>query len=128
MTAPAPRHARHVRHARLAAVGDVLAVAALPVVEWFDDHVAAPFAKWRADRTGWEKAAAAVRASILLGVLVGAVIALAGCDRTVGELPGHGTAPSAVKIADGIDLDTCEMARILDVDPVALAATLRTAS
>lgn len=130
MTAPAPRHARHVRHVRLAAMVDTLAFAALPIVEWFDDHVATPFAQWRADRKGWEKAAAAIQASIqasiLLGCLIGAILGLTGC-RSNDEIPGHGVEPSAVKIADGLELSPEQMAETLNVNPAGLAVLLNRA-
>lgn len=111
----APRHARHVRHVRLAAVEDALAAAVLALVD--------AFAKWSKDRTGWEKTYAAVRASILLGMLIGALISLTGC-RSEGEIPGHGTEPSAVRIADGIDLTPEQMAETLQVNPQGLAVLL----
>ena len=126
MTTPEPRHARHVRHVRLAAMADTLAFAALPIVEWFDDHIAAPFAQWRADRKGWEKAAAAIQASILIGCIIGAILGLTGC-RSNDEIPGHGTEPSAVKIADGLELSPEQMAETLNANPAGLAYLLNRA-
>ncbi|NUS00399.1 MAG: hypothetical protein HOV67_34685 [Kribbellaceae bacterium] len=119
------------KHPRAAAAVDVtiavVAVIATPIVEWFDDHIAVPFAKWRADRTGWEQTAAAVRVSIALGCLIGVLFALAGC-RSEQEIPGHGVEPSDVRIAADFDMCTNEMARLLQVSPEGLAAALNRTS
>lgn len=117
----ATRHSKHVRFAVLASIVDIIALLAIPVVEWFDDHVAEPVATWWNDSTGWEKAAVAVRSSFLLGCLIGVVIALAAC-RPNEEIPGHGVEPSAVRIAqDDLGLDAQQMAELLQVRPEALA-------
>jgi hypothetical protein len=125
------RHVKPARFPRTASAFDLtlalLAVVATPVVEWFDDKIAVPVAAWWKDLKASEKVAAAVKASILIGCVVGAVIALAGCDDEP-TIPGHGTEPSAVRIAAEYDLCTDQMAHILGVSPEGLSAALRKAS
>ncbi|NUR80754.1 MAG: hypothetical protein HOQ21_09960 [Dermatophilaceae bacterium] len=123
------RHVKPARFPRTAQARDtalaLVAVVLTPVVEWFDDRIAEPTAKWWNDLKPSERVAAALKASIFLGMLVGALFALTGCRSDEPTIPGHGIESSAVRIAADIDMCTNEMARVLEVSPEGLAAALR---
>jgi hypothetical protein len=116
------------RHPRVTAAADLaIALAAVvltPVIEWFDDHVAEPTATWWADLKPAEKVAAALKVSIGVGMVVGALIALVGCGTTQSVAPSRSVEVPAVRLVADIDLCTDELADVLGVSPDGLSAAL----
>jgi hypothetical protein len=116
------------RHPRVTAAADLaIALAAVvltPVVEWLDNRVAEPTAKWWADLKPAEKVAAAVKVSITIGMAVGVLVALVGCGTTQSIAPARSVEVPAVRLVADIDLCTDELADVLGVSPDGLSAAL----